>query len=188
MHIRRHALETMIRASIETFKRECVGFVFGREPTKTRNTFIITTAVPLQCVRRLHTKLRVLTRGERRLSEFFSHMPKGSQPLGDFHSHTERAGVPYTPEMSEIDIEDMKQCQSKIEFIIGITSRKRGVSEWRVNGDGSVTGSFGSGRYNYNFDIRAYIPNKEEEKDPQQIKIVAPEAIRAFNRTLGYSS
>lgn len=184
VHIHRNAFETMIAANIEMFKRECFGLLFGWMLLKSRQHFIITRAQSSQYPKKLHTGVLEHTRSERRLKEFFLRMPRRSQPIGSFHSHTERAGIPYAPEMSETDIQDMRRCQSKIECIIGITSRKKGKTEWRANDDGSVTGSFGSGRYNYNFDIRAYIPEQENE-GVLQIKIIAPEAIQALNRAMG---
>lgn len=184
----RHAFETMLFASAETFKKECFGFVFGCAPVKTRNEFIVTAAMPLQGIHRCNTKLHALARWQRRLEEFSSRMPRGSRPCGDFHSHTERAGVPYPLKISEEDTADMRRRQSELAFIIGISSRKKGSAEWRANDDGSATGSFGGGRYNYNFDVRAYwLPSGcDENEKPRQIKIIAPEAIRAFNRAMGY--
>lgn len=187
VYAHRHAFETMLEASVEMFKRECYGLLFGAMPSKSRPYFIITRAQSMQSLKKLHTGVLKHAQSERRLEEFFSRMPRPSQPIGSFHSHTERADILYAPEMSTDDIKDMTQCRFKIAFIIGITSRKKGISEWRANDDDGVTGSFGGGRYNYNFDIRAYIPGQEQE-GVSQIKIVAPEAIRAFNRALGYSA
>lgn len=187
VYVRRNAFWAMIVTSVEMFKRECFGLLFGSTPSKSRHHFIITKVHSSQYPKKLHTGVLEHARSERRLKEFFLRMPHSSQPIGSFHSHTERAGIPYVPEMSETDIQDTERRQSKIECIIGITSRKKGTAEWRANDDGSITGSCGSGRYNYNFNVNAYILEYRDNKPvPVRIKIIAPQAIRALNRALGY--
>lgn len=187
VYVCRNALETMIAASVETFKKECFGFVFGRAPTKSRPHFVITSTAPLQCVKRSNGKIEGHARSERRLKEFFARMPRSSRPLGNFHSHTEWGDTQYGAAMSTADTLSMARENAKIEFIIAISSRKKGKAEWRANDDGSVAGSFGSGRYNYNFSINGYVLEyRDNEPVPVRIKIIAPEAIRAFNRAMGY--
>jgi proteasome lid subunit RPN8/RPN11 len=186
VYVHRNAFGTMTAASVEMFKRECFGLLFGFPPSASRARFIITQAQSSQYPHKLHTGVLEHTRSERRLKEFFALMPKTSQPIGSFHSHTERSSTIYVPEMSDIDIKAMRDNKFKIVFIIGITSRKRGETEWHTNQDGSIIGSFGHNPYKYDFDIRAYMPNDEENQQTLQIKIIAPEAIRALNRAMGY--
>lgn len=188
-YVHRNAFETMIAASIETFKRECFGFVFGRAPTKSRQHFVITHILPLQCSKRYNWKIEGHARSERRLKKFFALMPRSSRPIGDFHSHTEWGDTQYGATMSTADTLSMARENTKIEFIIAISSRKKGRAEWRANEDGSMAGSFGSGRYNYNFSVNAYVLECRDNKPiPVRIKIIAPKASRALNRALGYSS
>jgi proteasome lid subunit RPN8/RPN11 len=187
VYVHRNAFETMIAASVETFKRECFGVVFGRAPTKSRQYFIITNVSPMQCSKRFNTRIEGHARSERRLNKFYERMPPSSRPLGNFHSHTEWGDTRYKAAMSAADLLSMMRAEAKIEFIIAISSRKKGKDEWRANDDGSVAGSFGSGHYNYNFSMHAYVI--EEQKDESvsvRIKIIAPEAIRALNRAMGY--
>lgn len=187
VYVHRHAFETMIAASIETFKRECFGAVFGRAPTKSRQHFIVTNVSPLQCPKRFNGRIEGHARSERRLKKFFALMPRLSRPIGNFHSHTEWGDTHYKATMSVSDLLSMANEGASIEFIIAISSRKKGRAEWRAHDDGSVTGSFGSGRYNNNFSVNAYIlAYHDNALIPVRIKIIAPEAIRALNRALGY--
>lgn len=188
VRIYRDAFETMLSASIETFKKECFGFVFGCAPTKSRQHFIITNVSPLQCSKRSNGKIEEHARSERRLKKFYECMPRRSRPLGNFHSHTEWGDTRYGAAMSTADILSMAREKAKIEFIIAISSRKKGRAEWYANEDGSISVSFGSGHYNYNFSINGYILEYQEGQPiPIRIKIVAPETIKALNRALKHS-
>lgn len=186
VYIRRRAFEAMIRASIGTFKKECLGVVFGRKPTNKKPFFVIASAEPLQDVRCFHDMVELRERSERRLKEFFRQMPKYSQPLGDFHSHTEWGKKRYRREMSNGDVKSMARQELKIEFIIAIYSSMRS-RRWETHPDGSVRGSLNGIARKYYFNINAYVLEYRDNKFvPVRIKIVAPEAIKAFNRALGY--
>lgn len=186
--VHRRAFEAMIRASITTFKKECLGSVFGKRPTKKNPSFVVASAEPLQDVHCFHDGARLRDRSEERLKEFFRQMPLYSQPLGDFHSHTEWGQKRYRREMSKRDIESMAHQGMQIEFIIAIYSSKRS-RRWEAHADGSVRGSFCGKKRKYYFSVNAYILEyRDNEPVPIRIKIIAPEAIRALNRALRYSS
>lgn len=187
VYVHPRAFETMIRASIEPFKKECLGHIFGREYKKPRPYFIITDASPLQSVKTKNQEVEATKRSDLRLRDFFSRMPTHARPIGYFHSHTEYGNVAFSAEMSEHDKEDMMREKSKLEFIIAISSRKRGAVPWNQQPEGNIKGSFSGARYNYNLDIHAYIPALEEDAPSAvRIKIVAPRAVEEFNRALKY--
>lgn len=159
--------------------------VFGKGPTEKKPSFVIVSAEPLQDVRSFHNKVEMRDRSGRRLKEFFKQMPRYSQPLGDFHSHTEWGQKRYRREMSKDDVTSMTHQKFFIEFIIAIYSSKRS-RRWEAHSDGSVRGSLNGKTQKYYFNINGYILEYRNNKPvPVRIKIVAPEAIMAFNRAIG---
>jgi len=179
VHIRREAFEGMIISVVEAFKKESYGYLFGSEPTQSQNRFLITHIMPLQFVHRFNISAETYQRSERRLKDLFLKLPKKSCPIGSFHSHTEWGDLIASPEMSDEDIKDMKREGHEIEILILISSRKKATAPWESQTDGNIKGSLGK----YNFNINAY---SLEDKEPVRLKIVAPVALKALNRVLGY--
>lgn len=190
VRIHRHAFETMVWASIEMFKKECCGMLFGMVPVLPQKNFVIVAASSNQRLKKMHAGVTEHVRSERRLQSFFAAMPRGSRPIGRFHSHTEWGRTRYRGTMSLADIMSTAREEMNIECIIEMHTRKRGVRRWHVHANGSIHGSFYDRRDNYNFVIHAYTLEYKDGKlpKPKHIKIIAPEAIHALNRALGYSS
>lgn len=181
VHIRREAFLNMIMAATETFKRECLGILFGHSPARNRNNFLITNAVPIQCVRiRLNSEVDQSKKSVEALHKLFGKAEKIYRPLGDFHSHPEWGQTLGGPELSESDIKNMIYQETKLEIVIVISSRKRGFILWETQPDGSIKGSLS--KFNYHFNAYTLIKDEEEKLVPQKLQIVAPLALRALNR------
>lgn len=183
VHIRKEAFLEILWASMETFKSECLGFLWGRSPTVNFNRFLISDAVPFQSVRRRkNTEVEQSKRGERRLQELMQGV-RGStvKLLGYFHSHPEWGNAKPWSEMSEFDIKEMQKSGDQIEIIVSISSRKKGVLSWTLFPDGNVRGSFNK----FTLDFNAYtlfLDNNKKKGVPKRLQIVAPAALKFLNR------
>lgn len=186
--IHRAALVQLLCASVEPFKKECLGILFGSLPTKTNNQFIITFVQPIQCVnRKRFTEISANDKSWRRLESFFSQIPGRSRYIGVFHSHTEWGeNSEPSPEMSDRDIVTMQKDGDALWIIISISSCRKTPTVWAVDEDGSLRGSYGGEDDIYNFVISAYVlePNYTQKPKPKKIKIIAPEFIKSFNYAL----
>lgn len=185
-----NALAQMLCASVEPFKKECLGVLFGSLPTKTKNQFIIAFVQPVQCVnRKRFTEIKPNDKSWFRLQDFFSQIPGRSRYLGDFHSHAEWGNLNPSDKMSDQDIVAMQEDSYKLEIIIAISSCAKTPKLWAVEEDGSLCGSFGSKKTMYDFIISAYVLYSDDADDdqkpkPKKIKIATPEFIKSFNRVL----
>ena len=182
VHIRKEAFLILAWSAIETFKKECFGFLFGRSPTEKNNFFHITDVVPFQCARyRKNIGYELNERAEKKFEKFIATIGNAyPKYLGDFHSHPEWGGNARSAEMSELDLSRFSKTPEPLEFIIEISSRKKGRAPWEVFSDGSIGGSFG--KFNLNFKIYTLVPNAEGEILPSKLQIVAPRAIKTLNR------
>lgn len=188
-----NALAQMLCASVEPFKKECLGVLFGSLPTKTKNQFIIAFVQPVQCVnRKRFTEIKPNDKSWFRLQDFFSQIPGRSRYLGDFHSHAEWGNLNPSDKMSDQDIVAMQEDSYKLEIIIAISSCAKTPKLWAVEEDGSLCGSFGGDESMYDFVVSAYVLDANELDEAQKpkskkIKIAAPEFIKSFNRALNRS-
>lgn len=185
VHIRREAFLTLLISAVETFKRECVGELFGYAPNKSKNYFLITNSIPTQCANRSYSEITPQTRSSKRVVNLISDYPYLFRKIGEYHSHPEWGNIRYGEEMSSTDIKKMVDGEYSLEIIIEISSRKKGAAPWTTEDDGSVKGSLKG----YNFHVNVYTLDKKEEKPtPIKLKIVAPAALKALNRALGYKT
>lgn len=184
------ALVQMLCASVEPFKKECLGILFGSLPTKNENQFVIAFVQTLGCVHRKgFNEISTNTKSWQRLENFISCLPRPFGYFGDFHSHNEWGTIDPPDEMSMFDIERMRMKNDALEIIIAVSSCRKNPNPWFVDEDGSLRGSFGSKQKMYNFIISAYVLDSNDLDDvqkpkPKKIKIAAPEFIKSFNRAL----
>lgn len=185
VHIYREAFLNLIISSVETFKRECCGDLFGYPPNKRHNHFLITNSIPNQCANRTFSSVEAHKRSSKRLSSIFINHPYLFRKVGEFHSHTENEEITCSEKMSDEDIEALIKRDDLIEIIVKISSRKKGSAPWTTEEDGSIKGSLKG----YNFHVNVYTINKKEENPkPVKLKIVASTALKALNRALGYKT
>jgi len=161
----------MIIASIEVFKKECIGILLGH---REGDRMTVNYALPYQSAKRGKSWVEPdLERDVECLEElpFLSHLTH----LGYFHSHTPAIGRRAVPKPSEEDIDSMAVGELEIIVAINETIRPR---EWRTSRDGFLSGA--TERYSY--DIGALYFH-EQKRAWQQVEIVCPYAMgihRAF--------
>ena len=178
VHIKHEAFFNMIASATETFKRECLGIIFGISPTQKKNEFLIMNAISLQSVRsRKNTEVTQSALGQKRLSRLFDGAHQVFPVVGMFHSHPEWGIFKGSPEMSEADIRSMIGLGFKLEFIIVVSSRKKGFQPWEMQEDGSIKGSLSR----YNFHFNAYTLHGGTAK---KLRIFTPVALRALNKAV----
>lgn len=186
VHISKGAFFIMIYAATNVFKKECYGFVLGYKPSAGSNRYLVTDAAPFQNLKRqLNTEIELKERSSRRFKKFLFEM-KNIYPkyLGEFHSHPEWGDLKPSDKMSETDEKEFNRFTrygAELEFIISISSRKKGKLLWEALSDGDIRGSFG--KCNLTFTVYTLIDGeKEGEKIPQRLQIVAPRAVESLNR------
>lgn len=187
-YLKPEALLELIRASVETFKKECVGFVCGKPPTKNHNRFLVTHVGAFQCVTHRRNNEIGESTGKKRMEQLFANAPHVFNTLGFFHSHAPQGDQKPEASFSKYDREDMIRNQTQLELLVAISFRKkRNVKKrlWQSLPDGDIGGSLGK----YDFEIAAYtLVSDDEGLHPEKIKILAPEAIRSMNRALNCAS
>ncbi len=169
----------MLFSAAETFRYECVGFLFGLAPTPRRNYYLLSLAIPNQHAKRTFKKIIRNGKALKRTVEFLNrttHVYPSS--IGDFHSHTEwRHGEKPDPCLSEMDIGGIGK--GEVEIVISISRRRKGDSYWQSLRDGSIRGSMGG----YNFRVNAYDVHEEEGREaPRNLKVVIPKLLCRLNR------
>ena len=123
VYIEKEPFRTMLLASIETFKRECLGYIFGHKPTNRHNSFVITDAVAVQLARKRKNKEVEQNKiGEERMKDCFARYPSLFRVIGDFHSHPEWGDYTREPTLADDDIADMLETGYPLGIVIKILS------------------------------------------------------------------
>lgn len=185
VHITREALLEMALAAIEPFKKECLGAILGCVPTERHNRFLVASAIPFQIVKERRNDSVVMGNSSfKRITDVLLELPSRHCCLGFFHTHTEWGPCRRPSRLSEGDIEDALQNESKLEVLVRISSRYKGRVLWENQDNGSIRGSMNG----YNIEFHAYVvvpkkhPKKEKDYKTLRLKIVAPSALKFFNR------
>ena len=185
VYIEKEPFLEMILASVETFKRECFGYVFGYKPTKKRNSYVITSVMPVQLIKKRHN--RAIEQSNLSVKNMISCLykyPTLFPVIGDFHSHPEWGSHKRIPRLSEGDITDMVKSRSPLGVVIKISSINKERILWQRGSDGGVKGSLGD--YKFHLNVCRIIENEGGFTDECLI-VNAPAAIKSMNRALGYS-
>lgn len=181
VYIEREPLMNMIMASIETFKRECLGDIFGIMPSRDKNYFVITNALPIQLAKkRKNLGIEQSGRSKKNMRAVYDKYPRLFPCIGDFHSHPEFGSLQRLPVMSDTDIADMINQDMALGIVIKISSVNKERILWESASGGGVRGSLGKYKFHINA-IRIIKDNKQ-----QCLVIQAKAALRSLNRALGY--
>lgn len=181
VYIEREPFLNMILASVETFRRECLGLVFGTVPTRYKNYFYISNVIAIQLAKKRKNSEVDQSRGSKdRMEEVCSKYPCLYRQIGDFHSHPERAGFMIFPILSDADIQDMIRQNLPLAIVIKISSINKDRILWEHSKDGGLRGSLGRYKFHINA-IRLINGNKQ-----QCLVIDAKAAVKVLNRSLGY--
>ena len=119
-------------AAAEVYNRECLGYIFGRKPTKRQNRFVVTSAITCAAVvRRTNAHVRQSERAFRRMNELMQAEPASFPWLGDFHSHPSR---PYrlACDLSVEDLNSMAPDDYRFGILVSISRRGKRPLEWRL--------------------------------------------------------
>ncbi len=184
VYIEKESFLTMVLASVETFNRECFGYIFGYKPSRHRNSFVITNAVAVQLAKkRKNTEIDQSDLSYRNMWKLFSKYPTLFRVVGDFHSHPEWGHHKRIANFSDGDIADMIEKEYPIGVVIKISSLNKERILWESAGDGGIRGSLGK----YKFHINVCRVVKDGDKHISESLIIqASAAIKYLNRALGY--
>ena len=181
VYIEKEPFLNMILASIETFKRECFGIIFGTVPSGQKNYFVITNAIAIQLAKkRKNSEVEQSSGSQNRIDEIFDKYPYVYRSLGDFHSHPEWGDVKGATTLSDVDIKDMIERKIRLGVLIKISSINKERIIWQQAQGGGIKGSLG--RYKFHINVIRLVRDKKQ----QCLKIHAPDAVKALNRSLGY--
>jgi proteasome lid subunit RPN8/RPN11 len=185
VYIEKEPFLIMLLASIETFKRECLGYIFGHGPIKGRNSFIISNAIAVQLAhKRRNVSIEQSQLSLRNMGECFIKYPGLYSVLGDFHSHPEWGSHKREPYLSDGDIEEMLTSKYPLAIVIKISSINKDRLIWQSASDGGVKGSLGKHKFHINV-FRIGI-DKNNKWSGECLTIQTPAAIKSLNRALGY--
>jgi len=149
-------LDIMILSSVEKYKSEVIGLLFGNQVFKKYN---IKMALPLVTAETTFTVADYnLNRVKRVITLYPELTNKKRKFLGFYHSHTQYGDIKAIPQMSDVDKESFIHTEdAKLEIILVINDYQRYV-EWAENEDGTISGTCG----NYHVKIAGYIKQKDK--------------------------
>lgn len=181
------ALLDMICTAVEVFKRECIGLVRGHKPTRARYYYSIEHIVPISLTsERTNSGVQQSKLSFKNLDMgLINQYPQLFKVIGRFHSHPEWGRHKRHSLPSDADKRDLIESGLPLEIIINISSLNKERVLWESVSGGGIRGSLGK----YKFGIKAFelTRNRESgEYDVEMLSIEAQDALRAFNRTLGY--
>lgn len=181
VYIEKEPFLNMIIASIETFKRECLGLICGSVPTRSRNYFLIDYVITVQLAKKRKNSEVDQSRGSKeRMSAIFNQYPTLFNPIGDFHSHTEWGDIERFAKLTDTDIADMVKSSMSLCVLINIVTRGKEKMIWEPIHSGGIRGSLGK----YKYQVNAIRLDKNEEQEYLSIK--ADSAVKSLNHALGY--
>ena len=182
VYIEKEPFLNMVLASVETFKRECVGYIFGHKPTRERNSFvIISTAAIKLAKKRKNSEVEQTQLSGKSIDDCFKKYPSLFRVIGDFHSHPEWGSCKGWALPTKRDLKNMEK--EELSVIIAISSINKDRILWQSASDGGIRGSLS--KYKFHFNVFRLV--KKGGKLEEELLIVqAPAAIKALNRALGY--
>jgi len=162
--LKKPAFLSIVLAAMETFKKECFGFVLGKIDEK---GFVIEHSVAMQTAKRKFSSVENVGKREKTILDVCDLFWKSSRVVGDFHSH---------PHFKTTDLRDMSfpskadtngSFEGNVYFIVDIATKKR-EQRWKVTKDGGISGSLG----NFKLKIKAF--RAPEDKKLESVKISCP--------------
>ena len=158
------AFISLILSSVEVYKNECIGSLYGHEGEE---RFTVEFAIPYQTAKRKPTEVEPIYHRESRVLDLLDDISPLDH-VGYFHSHCQRGDVNASEILSGPDKESMSPGQ--IEIIVTLNDSKRWIP-WNMSGK-VLAGSL----RDYRFRIAAYMKNAESEKI-QKCRVLCPYAV-----------
>jgi proteasome lid subunit RPN8/RPN11 len=185
VYIERDPFLIMLLASVETFKRECLGYFFGRCPTKFSNCYFITGVASVQLAKKRHnTSIEQSQLSQRNMGDCFNDYSDLFRVIGDFHSHPEWGSHRREASLSKSDIKDMLRTKYPLAVVIKISSINKGRELWKSIPGKGIKGSLG--KYKFHLNVFRIVQSEDGEWDEECLDMQAPGAIKGLNMALGY--
>ncbi len=144
------AFLSIVSSSIETFKRETIGYLIG---VKGQNKFVVEYAIPYQTADSSFAHVTLDMKRVERVNDILKILSEGLEYIGDFHSHTifgeARARITPSPE----DL--LTTVPGELNIICAVNPKKRAV-KWHENNRGILIGTVGQ----YRIEIGGYFVRK----------------------------
>lgn len=159
IHITTDPLNIMILSTVEKYKSEVIGLLFGCFRFK---KYYIEMALPLVTAETSYTKADYNQRRIARIIELYQEIinKRRRRFLGFYHSHAQYGDDRAIPQMSEADEESFNETEeAQVELIIAINDYHRYV-EWVENTDGTISGTCGK----YHVKLAGYSKQDENIK------------------------
>jgi proteasome lid subunit RPN8/RPN11 len=133
-HLSDLAYTGMVLAALESFSKECYGLLLGQ---RTRDALVVQYAIPYQTADRHSSWVQRNESAHRRMEKFLSNLTH-LDLIGDFHSHTQRGDH---RAMCRLSREDRDSMSPNEVCIILAVSHRHNYQPWRLNRDGSLSGT-----------------------------------------------
>jgi len=162
--LKQPAFLSVVLSAMETFKKECFGFMLGKTDEK---GFVVEHSIAMQTAKRKFNSVENINQREKIILAVCGLFWKSSQIIGDFHSHP-RFKIESPKDMSypsERDTDDSRE--GNVYFIVDIAEKKK-KQRWRVTKDGGILGTLG----NFKLKIKAFLSYENKKLNP--IKISCP--------------
>ena len=182
VYIEQEPFVNMVLASIETFRRECFGLVFGTMPSRSNNFYHVTNAVAIQLAKkRVNKEIEQSKMSKKRMMAIIRKYGQIYPLLGDFHSHPEWGLYRREPNMSDSDLRDMRKENFDIGIVLKIQLINKERNIWESAPDGGIRGSIGD------YKIHLNTVRLDEDGEEEVLQIKASAAVKALNRAIGYT-
>ncbi len=152
----------IVLSSVEVFKRECLGALFG---VQSRGQIFVELAIPFQSAERTFSEVRPNLKREKKINEM---IPKliAIEKIGYFHSHPQFGDVKGITALSYTDKSSM--IETEIEIVVAINKSARNV--WWRESNKELIGGLGG----FSIKLAGYY----REKDTiHKHRIVCPYAV-----------
>ncbi|MEO0094845.1 MAG: Mov34/MPN/PAD-1 family protein [candidate division WOR-3 bacterium] len=159
------AFLSIISSSIETFKKETIGYLIG---VKGENKYVVEYAIPYQTAESGFAHVTVDLKRVERVNSILRLMAEGLEYIGEFHSHTvfgeTKAHV--TPSAEDL----LTTVPGELNIICAVNSKKRSV-KWYEDKRGVLVGTVDA----YRIEIGGYLVKKPAiGRKYQKVKIKCP--------------
>jgi proteasome lid subunit RPN8/RPN11 len=150
----------VLLATVETYKRECMGLLIGVH--RHNGDVAVHHALPYQVAMRTNHEVTPSASASRRMENVlknFTHV----ELIGDFHSHPAGRKHKSTIQLSAIDKSFLEP--GKLKMIVEIHRRERAV-RWRYNRDGTISGTLDD------FFLKLAVWHRDEERGQARLAML----------------
>jgi len=159
------AFLTIVAASIETFKKETIGYLIG---IKGENKFMVEYAIPYQTAESGFAHVTIDLKKTERINEILRKLSEGLELIGEFHSHTIFGDKPASVKPSREDL--VTTIPGELNIICAVNLKHRSVN-WYEDGTGILIGTIGE----YRIEVGGYyVAAAGIGKKYQRVKIKCP--------------